>query len=64
MRCRHSLPSLRSSDAWRGARIHAPEQHFGADLPAAIEAVRSGAIAFELADGRWKIFKVLSESGR
>jgi hypothetical protein len=31
--------------------MDALEQHFGGDLPAAIEAVRSGAIAFELADG-------------
>ena len=40
------------------------EIYFDGDIQAAIEAVRSGAIAFELAEGRWRIFPVLSESGR
>jgi hypothetical protein len=40
------------------------EKYFDGDLPAAIEAVSSGAIAFELAEGRWRIFNVLGESGR
>jgi hypothetical protein len=44
--------------------MNALEVYFDGDLPAAIEATRSGAIAFELADGRWRIFKVLSEGTR
>jgi hypothetical protein len=53
-----------------GAREHletlmnALEIYFDGDIEAAIEAVRSGAIAFELTGDGWRICKVLSQGTR